>query len=539
MRAHAEWNVITHITRTIRPTSPSTRSRISCAALLVNVIARISDGFACPVATRWATRCVSTRVLPEPAPASTSSGPLPCVTASRCGGLSALEQPLGARGCASVGFARASALPSGAGGMPATRRPRGSGPCRGAAAAPSAGCLRSLPGQLGDRALELGDPLREPAQRVGDRVGQVQPVGVRALGPAALDAHRVARVADHGRVRRHVVDHDGVRADLRAVADRDRAEQLGARADRDVVLDGRVALAGGEAGAAERHALEERHAVADLGRLADHDAGAVVDEELAADPGGGVDLDPGRRSGCAFEITRGSTGTSAECSACEIAVARIACTPGIGEHDLGRADRCARPGRGRARRRRPRGSRGRRGRSARRPLTRAPPRSCAASRARPASAASAAPAATPPELAERDRTPASTAASQRSRQLPDRRCSRARGRVPRRSPRRSASSSVDRDSSRPAPRGSAGPASRERCRPCRRPRPACSRAPGRRGRERDGAAVHDGDVPDAARGRAAAAAAAPAAPAPITIARRAASGAAGPPGRGRRSIWLA
>src|SRR4051794_23889569 len=31
-------------------------------------------------------RCVSTRVLPEPAPARISSGPAPCVTASRCSG---------------------------------------------------------------------------------------------------------------------------------------------------------------------------------------------------------------------------------------------------------------------------------------------------------------------------------------------------------------------------------------------------------------------------------------------------------------------
>ncbi len=77
IRAHAEWNVITHMTRTIRPTSASTRSRISPAALLVKVIARISPGRARSVATRCAIRCVSTRVLPEPAPASTSSGPVP------------------------------------------------------------------------------------------------------------------------------------------------------------------------------------------------------------------------------------------------------------------------------------------------------------------------------------------------------------------------------------------------------------------------------------------------------------------------------
>ena len=83
MRAQAEWKVITHIARARPPTSASTRSRISFAALLVKVIARISLGRAWPVPTRCAMRWVSTRVLPEPAPARISSGPSPCTTASR------------------------------------------------------------------------------------------------------------------------------------------------------------------------------------------------------------------------------------------------------------------------------------------------------------------------------------------------------------------------------------------------------------------------------------------------------------------------
>ncbi len=78
---------MTHIARVRRPSSTSTRSRISCAALFVNVIARISLARAIPVCSRNAIRCVSTRVLPVPAPARMSSGPSPCVTASRWGGL--------------------------------------------------------------------------------------------------------------------------------------------------------------------------------------------------------------------------------------------------------------------------------------------------------------------------------------------------------------------------------------------------------------------------------------------------------------------
>ena len=120
--------------------------------------------------------------------------------------------------------------------------------------------------ELGEPPLELGDPLRERLDRLGDRVGQVDPVGVGAFEPAAFDPHRVAGVADHGRPRRHVLDDDRVGADLGAVADRDRAQQLGAGADRDVVAEGRVALAALEAGAAQGHPLVERHAVADHAR---------------------------------------------------------------------------------------------------------------------------------------------------------------------------------------------------------------------------------------------------------------------------------
>ena len=54
--------------------SAPTRSRISRAALLVKVIAAIVSG-ACPSSSRCAIFAVITRVLPLPAPASTSSGP--------------------------------------------------------------------------------------------------------------------------------------------------------------------------------------------------------------------------------------------------------------------------------------------------------------------------------------------------------------------------------------------------------------------------------------------------------------------------------
>ncbi len=73
--------------RARRPTSSSTRSRISAAALLVKVIARIEPGWALRSAISQAIRRVSTRVLPEPAPATTSSGGPACTTAWRWGSL--------------------------------------------------------------------------------------------------------------------------------------------------------------------------------------------------------------------------------------------------------------------------------------------------------------------------------------------------------------------------------------------------------------------------------------------------------------------
>ena len=89
MRPQAEWKVITHMRAAMRPpTSCSTRSFISAAARLVKVMARICEGIARSSPIRCAIRWVSTRVLPEPAPATTSSGPSVQSTASRCCGLS-------------------------------------------------------------------------------------------------------------------------------------------------------------------------------------------------------------------------------------------------------------------------------------------------------------------------------------------------------------------------------------------------------------------------------------------------------------------
>ncbi len=62
----------------------SIRSRISPAALFVNVIAMIWYGLTPFSSIKYAARCVSTLVLPEPAPANMSTGPSVWQTARSC-----------------------------------------------------------------------------------------------------------------------------------------------------------------------------------------------------------------------------------------------------------------------------------------------------------------------------------------------------------------------------------------------------------------------------------------------------------------------
>ena len=55
-----------------------------------------------------------------------------------------------------------------------------------------------------------------------------------------------------------------------------------------------MALALVQAGAAQRDAVIQGHILADLGRLADHHAHAVVDEQARADRRAGMDFDAGQ-----------------------------------------------------------------------------------------------------------------------------------------------------------------------------------------------------------------------------------------------------
>ena len=84
MRTHMEWNVLTQTYSAPSPTILSTRSRISFAALFVNVIASMLYGFTDFSSIKYAILCVITLVLPEPAPASIRRGPSVYEQASIC-----------------------------------------------------------------------------------------------------------------------------------------------------------------------------------------------------------------------------------------------------------------------------------------------------------------------------------------------------------------------------------------------------------------------------------------------------------------------
>src|SRR3954452_7550139 len=86
MRPQAEWKVRIQIARAVAPISSSRRWRISAAARFVKVIASTSFGLTPQARIRWETRCVRTRVFPDPAPAMTRSGPSVVRTASRWAG---------------------------------------------------------------------------------------------------------------------------------------------------------------------------------------------------------------------------------------------------------------------------------------------------------------------------------------------------------------------------------------------------------------------------------------------------------------------
>src|SRR6185312_573710 len=107
------------------------------------------------------------------------------------------------------------------------------------------------------------------------------------------DRDRLGGCCYYRRTGRDVLGHDGIRPDLRALPDLDRAEDLRAGADDDARTDSRVPLSGDSGRrvrTAQRDVLVDRDVVADFRGFAD-DAEAVIEEGPLPDPGAGMDVD--------------------------------------------------------------------------------------------------------------------------------------------------------------------------------------------------------------------------------------------------------
>src|SRR3954447_8673613 len=87
--------------------------------------------------------------------------------------------------------------------------------------------------------------------------------------------HDLCRHADHGRVRRHVIDDDRIRADARVITDLDGSKKPGARADEDAVANQRRVPALGSDG----HLVLDADVASAADASVDHDAGRVDQHE--------------------------------------------------------------------------------------------------------------------------------------------------------------------------------------------------------------------------------------------------------------------
>ncbi len=100
------------------------------------------------------------------------------------------------------------------------------------------------------------------------------------------------------------MQHHAARADAAVFADLDIAEHLGADGDKHAAPHLRMTVARFLARAAQRHVVQHRHIVFHHRRLADHDAGRMVDEDAPAEPCGGMDVDGEEFGNAALQVER-------------------------------------------------------------------------------------------------------------------------------------------------------------------------------------------------------------------------------------------
>ena len=108
----------------------------------------------------------------------------------------------------------------------------------------------------------------------------------------ALAVHHddASRNTDYCRIRRHRLQHNRARTNLRMITDRKRPQHLRTGSHHNIIADGRMALALFLARTAQSHPLIERDIPAKLRRLTDDDSRTMVNEKPLTDCGSGMDL---------------------------------------------------------------------------------------------------------------------------------------------------------------------------------------------------------------------------------------------------------
>src|SRR5665811_441910 len=86
------------------------------------------------------------------------------------------------------------------------------------------------------------------------------------------------------------------------MADLDIAENFRARSDQYAAADLGMAVLVFLTGAAKRDAVQDRDVIFDHSGLADHEAGGMIEEDAAADPGCGIDVGLEDRRRAALQI---------------------------------------------------------------------------------------------------------------------------------------------------------------------------------------------------------------------------------------------
>ena len=91
--------------------------------------------------------------------------------------------------------------------------------------------------------------------------------------------------------------HHGVGADTAVGTNVNRAQHFCARADHHMIAQGGVTLTPVAAGSAQGHSLVQQHVITNFGGFANHHPAAMIDQQVAADGGGGMNLNPRHHAG--------------------------------------------------------------------------------------------------------------------------------------------------------------------------------------------------------------------------------------------------